>query len=171
MLQLAQAFVEIALRRRGPESLPDSSFLVAGLLAVYAPLGLIVMAMLDELSGHNLLAFVIDTALYVAFVFAILRFFKLERRFRQTMSALLGADICITLAYLPVAVVGWSLGANLIEPPLVYLYLVAYLWWVYIAGFVLARSLSQALIVGLMFVILFILTSFSVRDLLIQTPS
>jgi hypothetical protein len=165
--QLVTAVAEIALRRRGPDSLPDSSFLVFFLLGVYVVVALLVSAIL--VSGNtasSLARLAADTALFFAFVYAVLSFFKLERRYRQTMSAMLGADIVINLIFLPVGVAALALGFDILEPPFGWVSLVFYLWSVFIAASVLARSLSQPLLVGFMFEILFILTSLSIGDFL-----
>jgi hypothetical protein len=110
-----------------------------------------------------------DTLLVFAFVYAVLSFFRLERRYRQTLSALLGADILISLAFLPVGVIGVGLGFDIFEDPFVWVTRGFYLWSVFISASILARSLSQPLIVGFMFEILFVLTSLNVGELL--TPS
>jgi hypothetical protein len=168
--QLAAAVAEIALRRRGPDSLPDSGFLVVFLLVVYILLTLLMtVALVGGLTVQVLVRLAADTLLVFAFVYAVLSFFRLERRYRQTLSALLGADILISLAFLPVGVIGVGLGFDIFEDPFVWVTRGFYLWSVFISASILARSLSQPLIVGFMFEILFVLTSLNVGELL--TPS
>lgn len=171
MWQLATAFAEIALRRRGPESLPDSTFLVLALLAARFVVALFDLVMVGAVNGVNLIYLILDAALWLAFVFAILRFFKLERRYRQTIAATLGAQLAIYLAYLPIAFGALILGFELTEMPFYWVRLIILLFWTeFVAAWVLARALSQPLIVGLMFEILYVLTSLSIGDLLI-TPA
>jgi hypothetical protein len=167
--RLAAAFAEIALRRRGPETLPDSTFLVLILLAVDLLTSLIYLALFDGLTIRDMELLAGNLALSFAFVFAVLRFFKLERRFRQTMSARLGVDIWITLVFILFALPGWMLDADPQSKFYQGLWIGLFLWSVFIGAWVLARSLSQPLIIGLMFEILLTLTSFSLGDLL--TPA
>jgi len=171
MWQLATAFAEVALRRRGPESLPDSNFLVLALLAAYLLVTLVDLALFGGLTGLDLALLVATTLLFFAFIFAVLAFFKLERRFRQTISAILGADICITLAYLPFAIGGLALRVDITMLPFLWLRIGFFLWSIFIAATILARSLSQPFLIGLMFEILFVLTSLSIGDLLTPAAS
>jgi len=87
-----------------------------------------------------------------------------ERRFRQTMSALLGVDIVVYLVFFPIALVGLGLDLNLESDQFYSLRLVLYIWWFAVAAMVLARSLSQPLILGFMFAILYFLTSLSITE-------
>jgi uncharacterized membrane protein HdeD (DUF308 family) len=95
-----------------------------------------------------------------------LSFFRLERRYRQTLSAMLGADIFINLAFLPVGIVGIALGFDILDRPFGWISLAFNLWSIFIGASILARSLSQPLIVGFMFEILFVLTSLNVGELI-----
>lgn len=166
MWQLTTAMAEIALRRRGPESLPDSAFLVFFLLALDV---LVILArnamLLGGLTPQFLIRFGADIVLFFAFFYAVLRFFRLERRYRQTVSAVLGADILITLAFLPLGLAGVALGFDVLELPFVSIGVAFECWSLFIAASILARSLSQPLIVGFMLEILLLLTSFNVGQL------
>ena len=166
MWNLAAALAEVLLRRRGPESLPDSGFLVAVLLVIDFGLSSAVLSLGSGFGGWDLLLLIVDMALYFAYIFAILSFFKLERRYWRTMTALLGADIWIMLLYIPLALLALGLGFNLDEAPFDWLQIALLLWLIYISAWVLARSLSQSLIVGLMFEILYLCTWLSIGDFL-----
>jgi hypothetical protein len=165
--KLASAVADIAMRRRGPDSLPDSTFLVLFLLGAYVLVALLVSVVLTGgLTVRGLARLAVDTALFFAFVYAVLCFFRLERRFRQTVSAMLGASIFINLAFLPVGALGLALGLQILDSPFVWFGLAFEIWSIFIAAWILARSLGQALIVGFMFEILFLLTSFSIGEML-----
>ena len=164
MWQLMAAMGEIAVYRRGPESLPDSSFLLGLLLVVDSLLQLGDLALFGSLSSIVLILLVTHTIFLFAFVFALLMFFKVERRFRQTMSALLGVDIVVYLVFFPIALAGLALDMDLEVEPFISVRVVLYIWWLAVAAMVLARSLSQPLILGFMFAILFFLTSLSITE-------
>jgi hypothetical protein len=164
--QLAAAFIEIALQRRGPETLPDSKFLLLALVALNVPLGIAVRGLIAELSARGIAIDLFGTALYLAFVFAVLRFFKFEQRYVRTMSALLGIDVLVQLVLIAFGGAGLLAGMSFGEPPLWVVYLVVILWWIVIAAFILGRALSQPMIVGLMFVLIYLLTQLSLADLL-----
>lgn len=167
MWQLTAALTEIALRRRGPDSLPDSVFLVCLLLALHVLLGIVIaLVLVGGLTLQILIRFAADMALFFGFVYAVLSFFRLDRRYCQTVSAMLGADIVIGLAFLPVGIAGVALGFKVLEPPFIYVSLAFDFWSIFIAASILARSLSQPLIVGFMLEILLVLTSINVGQLL-----
>jgi hypothetical protein len=158
---------EIAIRRRGPDSLPDSRFLLFFLLALQTLLVLIGTVLLTgELTTVLSVEYVARTALFFAFVYAVLSLFRVERRYRQTMCAMLGVAIVIQLAFLPVAISAVALGIDIESESFLALSLVFELWSVFISASILARSLSQPLMVGLMLEILFVLTSLYVGQLL-----
>lgn len=162
MWQLASTIGEIALRRRGPESLPDSTFLVGLLTSVFLLVSLtflLLSGLLNWLSLGNLAA---QLVLVFAFVFAVLTFFKLERRYRQTICAILGIEILITLVYMPFALGGLLLNLDLEASPFIWLRLALFFWSVLIEAQIFARALSQPLVTGFMFEILYVLPSLSI---------
>ncbi len=166
MWQLATAMAEIAIRRRGPEGLPDSSFLVFLFLALHA---LLVLSMALILTGglttDIVIRFSSRIVLFFAFVYAVLRLFRLERRYRQTVCAMLGANIVIQLAFLPVGIGAVLLGVDVLGDSFTAASFTFELWSIFISASILARSLSQPLIVGLMLEILLVLTSLYVGQL------
>lgn len=163
--RLATAFAEIAVHRRSPADLPASQFLVALLLAAYLALELATLQLLQLLSERAVLAVLVDTAFLLGYVFVALRLFGRPRRFPQTSAALLGTSALIDLIRLPVLV--WAgppdVPAQALTPPLL-LDLLLLIWWVDIAGYVLGRALSRPYVVGLLFVILYVIASLGISD-------
>ena len=164
MWQLASAIGEIALRRRGPESLPDSSFLTGLLLTIFVLASLIYLLMHGGLSWLSLGNLAAQVVLVFAFVFAVLTFFRLERRYWQTMSAILGVNIIVLLVYFPVAAGGLLLNVNLATGLFFAIRLGLFLWSVVIEAQIFARAVSQPLILGFMLEILYVLPSLSISE-------
>ena len=164
MWQLASAFGEIALRRRGPESLPDSGFLVGFLLAIYVLASIFDLGVYDMLTGRGMVGAIAQVALMFAYIFAVLRFFRLDRRYRQTMSAILGANLVIYFVFIPFALGGLMAGVPLDSAPFVWFRIGLFFWAVVVEASVLARALSQPLILGFMFEFLYVLPSLSLSE-------
>ena len=162
--QLASAIGEIALRRRGPEVLPDSSFLVAFLLALNVIVSLVILYLDGRLNQLGLGELGAQILLQFGFVFAALAFFRLERRYRQTMSALLGVSLVVFLLYFPFAVTAVLFDAAPDFRPLVGLRLGLFFWVVLVESTIFARSLSQPLILGFMVEILYVIPSLSLSN-------
>ena len=164
---LALAFFDIALHRRGPEGLPPSKFLFGLLLALYLIVSLLSLWILGVLGSGDVTLLVLDCVFFLAYVFVTLRLFRRERRFGQTASALLGTDVLLSIIGLPLALWSRSIGVPP-DPSAVpmLLRLLIVLWWVDVAGFVLSRAIARPYIVGVLFVILYVMASLNIRDLL-----
>lgn len=134
MLSILDAFLQIALRRRGPEDLPASWLLMlaAGLFYVTAQalLGLSVYHSLLPLAG----SLVLDLLLLCGCVWGLLRLTGHVARYLQTLTAMFGTGALLGVCMLPfnywldaagtpgkpaigptiglLAVVSWSLVVN-----------------------------------------------------------
>jgi len=115
---------------------------------------------------RGLLLFVLNAILMLVFVYGVLAFFRLERRFRQTVAALIGVDTVVTLCFLPIPALGTLAGADLTSEPFGVIQVGFVFWLIYISATILARSLSQSLLVGLGFEILYICLSLFIAVML-----
>lgn len=145
MLRLILAFVDIMLHRRGPADLPSSQFLVWLLLAVAVIVDLAILFVNDgtpRAAGVAVLVQFLD----VWFVWALLRTFNRQRRFRQTMCALLGTQTILNLIGAPLVPLLARSAAGAAQPEITLpLLLTALLgvWSIDIAAFVFARALER----------------------------
>jgi hypothetical protein len=88
---------DIVLCRRGPDELPVSRALLVALLVAYAA-GNFVQALLSGWTLRGVAPLVIvEIAMLLAWVWALLAFFGRRPRFTQTMSAVLGIALVLTL--------------------------------------------------------------------------
>ena len=146
MLRLIFAFVDIMLHRRGPDSLPSAPFLLWTLLA----LSVIADWLALWLAGGGPRTFAVSllvTGFDLWFIWAVLRTFNRTARFRQTMTALLGAEVLLSILQAPLirpfAEAPTAAQQNqLVSFPDV-LVLVILVWWIDINAFVLARALER----------------------------
>jgi hypothetical protein len=164
---LALAFVDIALHRRGPDEVPPSFFLLCVLIGLYLLAGFVGLWTLGVLDGGNTQLLFVDVVFFPAYVFVALRLFRHDRRFPQTMIALLGVDIVINIFALPLAL--WSRSIAVPPDPLsapMLLRLLFVLWWIDVAGFILSRGLGRPYFVGVLFVLVYLLTSIGIGDFL-----
>ncbi len=164
MWPLIQVFIEITLHRRGPEQLPSSQFFFMLVLAVSVAVDSFVLLVDHAPVGRVLLTFFI-TALDIAFVWSVLRTFALERRFKQTMAALLGTNALLSLLIVPLAL--WSQSLDVadgdIALPWVLLLMLA-IWQIDIAGFVLGRALNRPYALGVAIMLGYVLLSTSLQQ-------
>jgi hypothetical protein len=143
VLRLIFALFDIMLHRRGPDSLPSSPFLfwllVAAVLAsTFAALvvgGITVRVTLVMLS-------VVGFGFW--FVWAVLRLFERQGRFRQTMTAFLGTDVIITCLALPlIPLAGQAIAANQEFSAASVALAALRVWSIDITAFILARALER----------------------------
>jgi hypothetical protein len=134
MLPILDVFLQITLRRRGPEDLPDSRFLLlmAGVVYVLAQGFLALPVYHSPLTlGRSL---VIDLLLLCGCLWGLLRLTGHAPRYRQTLTAMFGTGALLGVCMLPfnywldlaagadkaafgptiglLAVVSWSLAVN-----------------------------------------------------------
>jgi hypothetical protein len=170
VLRLIFAFVDIMLHRRGPESLPSSQFLLWALIAAAIAADMVVLS----LAGRSARWFAVDVLVFglnVWFVWALLRTFGKQPRFRQTMTALLGADVLLT-------VLGAPLVPSLVEAPPdpqnpmltmpMLLSLLISFWAVDISAFVFSRALERPYLLCMAIIIGYALLIRSLQLTLLQ---
>ena len=145
MLRLILAFVDIMLHRRGPDSLPSSPFLLWSLLVTSVASDFAVFWW----AGMSARWFAVDVlvlGLHVWFVWALLRTFNRQGRFRQAMTAMLGAGVLLTVLQAPLArsVLGTPVdpeNPTMTMPRL--LDFLILLWMLDIVSFVFSRALER----------------------------
>ncbi len=173
MLRLFLAFVDIMLHRRGPDSIPSSPFLLYALFALSLAADFVVLG----IAGRSARWFAVDVlilGLNVWFVWALLRTFNRQPRFRQTMTALLGAGVLLAVLQAP-------LVRSLVEAPpdpenpvltlprLLWLLLP---WWsIDIGAFVFSRALERPYLLCIAVVIGYVLLIESLQVTLLQPAS
>ena len=160
MPRLIFAFVDIMLHRRGPDSLPSSPFLLWTLLV----LSIVVDWLILWLAGRSGRAFVVSllvTGFDLWFVWAVLRTFNRTARFRQTMTAMLGTDLLLSLLQAPLVRTLVEVPPPDSQTPTLslpeVLWLLIIVWSIDIGAFVLSRALERpyvlcaALVLGYVF--------------------
>ncbi|MEO8223998.1 MAG: hypothetical protein ABI661_04280, partial [Gammaproteobacteria bacterium] len=143
-------FLQIALRRRGPEDLPDSRFLVlvAGLVYVAVQGFLAVPVYGTPLALGQSLA--LDLVLLCGCLWGLLRLAGHAPRFRQTLTALFGTGAVLGLCMLPFTV--WldaaaAPGKPAVGPTIGLLAVVS--WSLVVNGHIFSRALSAPFVAGL----------------------
>lgn len=97
MRPLMQAFIDIALWRRGPQDLPASYGLACLVGAIYAGLSLAHILLYGWSVGSASLLVLIDVSMLCVWVWLLLLFFSRRPRFLQTISAVWGVGALLTL--------------------------------------------------------------------------
>jgi hypothetical protein len=174
VLRLALAFVDIALHRRGPDTIPASRFLLGFVVVVYLLVAFVALGLAPPPPAESEAAALaveyapflipIESGIYAAFIWGLLKSFDRDRRFLQTATALFGADTLFTLMSMPLLVWATALEAAdsaATAPTLLYWLLL--LWSIDVSGFVLARAIERPYALAVMIVIGYVLLTVSLR--------
>jgi len=161
--------VGITLHRRGPDELPSSPGFLLSMLGVSIGVQLIALRT-TAAADQTLVMIVLDQVVNFAFVWGMLTVFERPRRFRQTMSALLGADIVTNLASAPL--IYWhdalQVPAGTATLPALLLLLVA-VWSIDIAGFAVSRAIERPYALGVAIMLAYVFLYYAVRNTLFPT--
>lgn len=168
---LSLAFFDIALHRRGPEDLPASQFLLGLVLAVYLVIGLVALQLGSTISRAATLL-LLDTAVYLSLVWAVLRLFGRARRYLQTATAMIGTDVLFNTIGLPLMLLEESVQAppgELTMPR--FMFLVLFIWSVDVGGYILSKAIEKPYIVAVAIVLVYVLTSGALREAFLPAGS
>jgi hypothetical protein len=170
VLRLIFAFVDIMLHRRGPDTLPSSPFLLFALLALSFAADFVVLG----LAGRSVRWFAVDVLVFglnVWFVWALLRTFNRQSRFRQTMTALLGTGVLLTVLQAPLARSVLAAPPDPQNPTLALpdlLWLLIWMWGIDISAIVFSRALERPYLLCIAIVIGYVLLIESLQATLLQ---
>ena len=171
MLRLFLAFVDIMLHRRGPDTLPSSRFLLWLLIALSICADFVILWLAGS-SGRAFAVTLLVTGFDIWFVWALLRTFNKQPRFRQTMTAMLGADVLLGLLQAPlVRSVAEAPPPDPQNPSLTLpgvLWLLILLWSIDVSAFVFSRALERPYLLCVAIVIGYVLLIRSLQITLLQ---
>lgn len=150
MLPILDAFLQIALRRRGPEDLPDSGFLLVVAGAAYVLTQGLLAAPVYGTPLALARSLVLDLLLLCGCLWGLLRLSGHGRRFRQSLTAVLGTGALLSVCMLPFNY--WldaavEPGKPALAPTIGLLAVVS--WSLVVNGHIFSRALSRPFAAGL----------------------
>jgi len=163
MLALLEAFLQIVTRRRGPEDLPDSQFLLTLALGAYLLAQVPVAAVLYGWSGKALQAILLDATLLCGCFWLLLKFARRLGRYRRTLTALAGTGALLALPQAPLVFfsrMATAAGQVPVGPTLGLLVLL--FWSIMVQAHITSRALSTNFGVGLAVALGYFIISYQV---------
>jgi hypothetical protein len=182
VLVILKAFWQIALFREGPENLPDSRPLLIFALLAYALTGALVLissevaqAMLAEdpqqiqwgrvLFEESLLTCLDILALGVC-TWAMLFYFGLQNRLRQTLTALAGVSAVLQALSWPAFMLLFYESVSELWGLLLLLLVVILLWSIAVYGHILSRAVSLSFGLGVALAVLYFIIDYQLVTLI-----
>ena len=141
-------FWDIVLLRRGPRDLPASASLLAAVAALYLAAG-VVAARLAFGPSLALVRGLLDIGLLVVVFWALLAFRRCNHRLLQTLTALLGSGLILSIPDIVLLLALRGHAAN--EPIVSLLHLVGdalLVWNVIVIGYIVRAALEVPLLVA-----------------------
>lgn len=159
MTALVEALIDIALRRRGPGDLPDSTAFVAMTAAAYAAFSAVQSWMLfgwQDLFGRT----ATDLLLAGGLIWLLLLATGRRRRFRQTTSAVFGTGALLSPLVIAVLALKEPAAANQLLAVVVWAVSVAVIvWYMLIVGHILRAALETGLFTAMALAVAYLLGS------------
>lgn len=166
MDKLFQLFAQLALLRIGPQDLPSSRVLEQRVIFAYFCCGLLVSLLARDSFGNALLAASVDTGLLLLLAHLLLKAAGKQPRRCQTVTALAGAGMLITLLSAPIVAL-FSFGSGSANDVLSILLLGLALWNITLIGHILRHALEIPIIAGIVIAMMYMyLSLFTIRLLL-----
>ncbi len=161
MQPLLQAYADILLRRRGPEILPASSFLLQLAFVSYCAVNLLALFIegsLRQQFASATIAVFFDALLLCIWFGVLLAAAGYPGRLRQVLSAALGCGALIGIYMLPVIALMQLLPRAQSFAVLAYFALL--FWYALALGHIVARAMEIHPLAGLAFGVFYIIASF-----------
>jgi len=143
VFELIRVFVEIALLRKGPQHLPSSVLLLAITAAVYCALTIAFVRLIPEAGQPVALRTVMELALGLGWLWALLALFGRRARFLQTVTAIYGTSALLTPLVLGPLAIAAQVGKD--QPiilPLIFSMFAVFVWYVVITANILRAALE-----------------------------
>lgn len=166
MDKLVRLFAQLALLRIGPQDLPFDPALERFVVVGYFLIGIFVSLLVQETPGYALISAGIDTGMMILLTYlALMATNRIQRRC-QTLSALAGSGLLITIISIPLVAL-YSFGGGAANEIISLMLLGLALWNVTIIGHILRYTFDIPLIAGIAIAIIYMYLSFFILQQLL----
>ena len=164
MQQILNYYWQLCLLRTGPEHAPSSHFALGATFLLFLAVSVltIVLGRTSTPFLQSLATPLIGVSIQAIVLYLLLVFTRLPHRFIASMTALLGANAVVLVVTLPLSAYLSSFEEGSLRFLVELLFLIAFVWWLAIAGFILHKAAGVSLLQG-------IVISFGVEMLAITT--
>ncbi len=164
-------FLQICLFQKGPQDLPASRFFLATVIAFAAFFALLIN-LVNLPFERAIMAVILNLGVVIIITHLILWFYNKPSRLIQTLTALMGAGIVISIFGIPVVVMlQYSQNNNVNLSSGIFLWLVLFVWEIAVTAHILRHALSTTFLQGFIISILYPLVYFQVASYFLSPPS
>ena len=159
-MSLLKLFWNICLFRQGPQDIPASTFLLRLLIILYAIVNSIIL-LLESGWQIMLLQLPLQLVLMTGFFWGLLRLYNQQKRYPQTISALLGCDVLISLCAFPPLIWMITVPTNNFS---FLLMLGIMVWQLAVIGHIVRQALSQHFYFAIGLAVVYVILSFKIMQ-------
>lgn len=147
MLPLIRTLFDIALLRKGPESVPRSGILLVMSLGLWAVAAFTFSTLIDNADGSDFRRELLNFALAMVCYYTILVTTGFASRITQTLTALIGCGALMALCFTAALVSIGQLAGNAVISMLAISYLI---WSLSVEGHIIARAINLPFYFGVL---------------------
>lgn len=165
MTQLLRLFFDICLFRRGPQDVPASAWLLRAVLVLYLALGVVLLALDGSPLWRSVAKALVDLALLTGITWGALSWKQHQARFAQTMTALLGTGVVLSVIALPVA--RWlflSTANGGLDPMAAMIWFLLLLWSLAVIGHVMRHALQGPFALGMLIAVTYLVAQITLLE-------
>lgn len=170
MFALLDPFVRLCLLTRNPQDLPVSALLMKLTLAGYLLVSVLIETPTLGL-GQSVVQSIIEVGILYGYTLLMLRLARRPERLTQTVSALAGSGILLSLVALPFAYLPDAMITGAPPGPTDYFYLGLMIWSLAVYGHIYRHALSGGMLAGFLASIGFVLFTSLITGLVFDLPA
>jgi hypothetical protein len=161
MQSIVALFWRIATFRSGPEDVPFSTFLAGAIVLLYIASATGLQLLLDETTlATALTSAIVNIAATAVLLWTLMRTMSKKARFTQTLTAIVGSDLLITL----VQAIALPIAMNLHATLFTLLATATVFWTLAVFGFIFHRALDVHVAIGIAIALFLLLLSVSITQ-------
>ena len=166
VLPLLKTLFDIALLRKGPDSIPHSPVLLMLSIGLWSLAAFVFTTLIDSANGSDIRREVLGLAIATGCYFTVIAIAGFGNRVLQTITALIGCGalifLCFTASLVTVGRLTGAMGINL----LVVLYL---MWSISVEGHIIGRAVDRPLYVGILIALVIFVLQYTILRIAFPT--
>jgi hypothetical protein len=167
VLPLIRTLFDIALLRKGPESVPRSGILLLMSLVLWVAAAFTFTSLIENADGGDVRRELLNFALAMTCYYAVLVSTGHSERILQTLTALIGCGALMALCFTAALVSIGQLAGPMIISMLAILYLI---WSMSVEGHIIARAIDRAFYIGVLIAFAIFIFQYAALNLILPKP-
>jgi hypothetical protein len=167
VLPLIRTLFDVALLRKGPESIPRSGILLLMSLALWALAAFSFSSLIENAGGADFRRELLNFALAMSCYYGVLVSTGKSQRIMQTLTSLIGCGALMVLCFTAALVTLGQLAGGAIITMLAIAYLI---WSMSVEGHIIARAIDREFYIGVLIAFGIFVFQYAALSLILPVP-